>query len=101
MTFEVVLEDKIVFILQLKPPADLAFLSRRAATDRQIRDRIADVNGSSHAIASHLYWTRPGVSWDRLSPSHSLRRQRDGNQALFLQQASQWATNSPSHTFGP
>jgi len=57
VTFEVMLEDKIVFILQLKPPGDLAFLSRRAAADRQIRECIVDVNGLSHAIASHLCWT--------------------------------------------
>lgn len=43
--FEVLLEDRVVFILEVKPPGDLDRLSRRATADNQIRERIADVGG--------------------------------------------------------
>ena len=49
--FEVTLEGKTVFILGLKPPGDLSLLSRRAAADRQVRERIADsIAGSSCSL---------------------------------------------------
>jgi len=45
--FEVLLEDKLVLILELKPPRDLRYASRREAADNQIRCRIRDWSGSS------------------------------------------------------
>ncbi|KZT08512.1 uncharacterized protein LAESUDRAFT_724020 [Laetiporus sulphureus 93-53] len=41
--FEVVFEDKPVFILELKPPGHLRYPSMRKAADRQIRSRIRDL----------------------------------------------------------
>ncbi|KAI0245908.1 hypothetical protein BJV78DRAFT_1399100 [Lactifluus subvellereus] len=43
--FLVVLEDKPVFILELKPPGDLRYPSSRETADRQIRARIRDLHG--------------------------------------------------------
>jgi hypothetical protein len=45
--FEVLLEDRLVLILELKPPGDLRYASRREAADNQIRDRIRDLSGVS------------------------------------------------------
>jgi hypothetical protein len=41
--FEVLLEDKPVFILGLKPPQHLRWASTREAADVQIRSRIRDI----------------------------------------------------------
>ena len=43
VTFEVFLENKPVFILELKKPADLAWISSRQAADVQIRERVGDL----------------------------------------------------------
>jgi hypothetical protein len=45
VTFEIFLEDKPVFILQLKKPADLDLISSRQAADVQIRERLRDLAG--------------------------------------------------------
>jgi hypothetical protein len=42
VTFEVFFENKPVFILELKKPADLNFISSRRAADVQIRERLGD-----------------------------------------------------------
>ncbi|KAI8995688.1 hypothetical protein BD414DRAFT_249661 [Trametes punicea] len=56
VTFEVMLEDQIVFILELKPPGDLRYISRCAAADRQIRARMVDVDNcplpTLHAVSA-------------------------------------------------
>jgi hypothetical protein len=43
VAFEVLLENKPVFILQLKKPADLNYISSRQAADEQIRERLGDL----------------------------------------------------------
>lgn len=45
VTFEIFLENKPVFILVLKKPADLDFISWRQAADVQIRERLGDLAG--------------------------------------------------------
>ena len=45
VTFEVFLENKPVFILELKKPADLDLISSRQAADVQIRERLGDLAG--------------------------------------------------------
>lgn len=45
VTFEIILENKPVFILELKKPADLNFISMRQAADVQIRERLGDLAG--------------------------------------------------------
>jgi hypothetical protein len=45
VTFEIFLENKPVFILQLKKPADLDLISSRQAADVQIRERLRDLAG--------------------------------------------------------
>jgi hypothetical protein len=45
MLFEVLFEDKPVFILELKLPGDLRYPSSRETADRQIRARIRDLHG--------------------------------------------------------
>ena len=47
VTFQVGLENKTVFILTIRSPGDLASPSRRAAADRQMRECMLDVIGSS------------------------------------------------------
>ncbi|KAF8438583.1 hypothetical protein L210DRAFT_3544458 [Boletus edulis BED1] len=49
-TFEILLENRPVFILELKNPADLRFISSRQAADVQIRERLGDLAGQ--------LWTR-------------------------------------------
>ncbi len=44
-TFEIFLENKPVFILELNNPADLDFISSRQAADVQIRERLGDLGG--------------------------------------------------------
>ena len=44
-SFEVFLEKKPVFILQLKKPADLDLISTRQAADVLIRERLGDLAG--------------------------------------------------------
>jgi hypothetical protein len=41
--FEVSLQNKPVFILELKPPRDIEFISTRQAADEQIRERVGDL----------------------------------------------------------
>lgn len=45
VTFEVHLENKPVFILELRPPSHLNFMSKRQAADDQIRYRLTDLIG--------------------------------------------------------
>ena len=54
VTFEVMHEDKTVFILDVKPPGDRALPSRRAAADRQVREHIADATGPSCSLRCTL-----------------------------------------------
>jgi hypothetical protein len=43
--FEILLENRPVFILELKPPNHIDLLSRRQAADDQVRSRLADIVG--------------------------------------------------------
>ena len=43
VTFEVSIDNKPVFILELKPPADLALISTRQLADDQVRERLGDL----------------------------------------------------------
>ncbi|KAF8554396.1 hypothetical protein OG21DRAFT_1412610 [Imleria badia] len=43
LSFEILYENKPVFILQLKNPADLRFISLRQEADMQIRERLDDL----------------------------------------------------------
>jgi hypothetical protein len=47
VTFEIFLENRPVFILELKTPADLNYISSRQAADEQIRERLGDLAGQS------------------------------------------------------
>jgi hypothetical protein len=48
--FEVLLVDRPVLILELKPPGHLRYPSTREAADLQIRSRIKDLAGRSYFI---------------------------------------------------
>ncbi|KAI6026977.1 hypothetical protein EDC04DRAFT_2573486, partial [Pisolithus marmoratus] len=54
VTFAVILQDHIVFVLELKPPSHFAFPSAREVADRQIRDRPKDVGSSCSLHCTHL-----------------------------------------------
>ena len=43
--YEILLVDKPVFVLELKPPSHLKTLSKRQAADEQIRMRMGDLVG--------------------------------------------------------
>jgi hypothetical protein len=43
VTFEILFENKPIFILGLEKPADLKFISSRQAADVQIRERLGDL----------------------------------------------------------
>ncbi|KAG6374039.1 hypothetical protein JVT61DRAFT_4678 [Boletus reticuloceps] len=45
VAFEILFENRPVFILELKKPADLRFISLRQAADVQIRERMGDLAG--------------------------------------------------------
>ncbi|KAF8506280.1 hypothetical protein BU17DRAFT_57765 [Hysterangium stoloniferum] len=51
--YEVFLEDKPVFILQLKPPGHLRYASTREAADKQIRSRLPDLYADCPLPVSH------------------------------------------------
>ncbi len=50
VAFEILLENRPVFILELKKPADLAWKSSRQAADVHIRERLADLAGQLRAF---------------------------------------------------
>ncbi|EMD38600.1 hypothetical protein CERSUDRAFT_49068 [Gelatoporia subvermispora B] len=57
VSFEVFLQNRPVFILELKPPTHLTFISTRHAADRQIRERLSDLAGQCpipmlHAVSA-------------------------------------------------
>lgn len=43
VTFEVSIDNKPIFILELKSPADLAWISTRQSADDQVRARMGDL----------------------------------------------------------
>lgn len=45
VAFEVSHHNKPVFILELKSPADLDFISARQSADQQVRERLGDLAG--------------------------------------------------------
>ncbi|KAG8905481.1 hypothetical protein FRB99_008877 [Tulasnella sp. 403] len=51
--FEVLLEDKPVFILALKSPGDILYPSKRELADRQVRERIKDLIDDCPIAALH------------------------------------------------
>ncbi|KAI8968079.1 hypothetical protein BD414DRAFT_569906 [Trametes punicea] len=72
------LEDQIVFILELKPPGDLRYISRCAAADRRY-DRMVDVDNcplpTLHAVSAMVLSCAftSNRKWTRESPSHPFR----------------------------
>ena len=52
--FEVFLEDKPVFILEIKSPEVLQYASPREDADQQVRDRIRDLYGVLQSMCLEL-----------------------------------------------
>jgi hypothetical protein len=52
MTFEVLLDNKPILILQLRNPGDLHFVSTRELADFQVRQRLVDLCGSYFSFLS-------------------------------------------------
>ena len=45
VTYEVLLRNRPVFILELKAPAELVYISTRQKADNQMRKRVVDLRG--------------------------------------------------------
>ncbi|PCH39847.1 hypothetical protein WOLCODRAFT_161917 [Wolfiporia cocos MD-104 SS10] len=53
VTFAVLIEDRPVFIIKLRPPSDLRYASSRETADRQIRAHIKDIHGDCSLPVLH------------------------------------------------
>jgi hypothetical protein len=57
ITFEVTLHQYHVLIIEVNPPQHLSFRSTREKADRQIRNRLVDLEGVFHCrLPSHLFF---------------------------------------------
>ena len=57
VTFEVFLSNRPVFILNLKPPTHLTFISTRQAADQQVRERLSDLASKQWIVTNELNMT--------------------------------------------
>ena len=71
--FEVLLEDKPVFVLELKQPGNLRWNSTREAVDLQIRSRLRDLARWSHFIVSDYSQNQLCLICSILSLAHFAR----------------------------
>ena len=56
VTFEIFLENRPVFVLELKREKDFLVRSKRKAADDQLRGRLGDLIGSNNCAPSLLVW---------------------------------------------
>ncbi|EJD05292.1 uncharacterized protein FOMMEDRAFT_80813 [Fomitiporia mediterranea MF3/22] len=53
VTFEVLFESRPVFIVELKKPADIQYISRRQTADEQIRERLGNLSAECPISTLH------------------------------------------------
>ncbi|KAK7027079.1 hypothetical protein R3P38DRAFT_2941560 [Favolaschia claudopus] len=53
VTFRILVRKRPIFLLELKPPSDLKFQSRRMDADDQIRQRLVDLGSESPLTVLH------------------------------------------------
>jgi hypothetical protein len=82
VTFEIFLENRPVFVLELKREKDFSVRSKRMAADDQLRGRLGDLIGNAFP---HLFWYLQFIIYYRcLSSTRLARCQRFRDQALLL-----------------
>ena len=85
VTFEIFLATRPVFILELKTPMDINYVSTRQLANEQIRRRLGDLGGASWphcGLGNMMIISDQDIR--QLSYTHITRRQCDGNATLLL-----------------
>ena len=99
--FEVLFEDKPVFVLELKQPGNLRWDSTRETADRQIRSRLRDLARWSYFIVSDRPRELTALICSILSLARFAWCQCNGNPSLFLQGVRKWRHRSTPNPTQP
>ena len=83
-SFEVMLHEHPVLVLEIKPPQHLSFDSTRGTADMEIRRHLVDCSSVCRHLACALIMLPPISFFRACAPPYPLRHQCDGDKTLFL-----------------